>query len=1045
MNFWRTRIFCLLLIFIFGNLPLAAQDLPDVKEINEFYLGFLENLLVGDRAIPTLVITAQEDDVQGFVRFGTNEVAFSLSKGQEFVYEGNNNWLVETSLLVENKGVYIYSEGEVSVYAINQKPDSFDGTLVLPIDQLGDQYVVASHYEDQTKGISLALRQFNNVSLVLIVGVEDNTSLEIIPSVPVGNSTAPQQVILNAGQTFQLRAQDDLTGTQIRVLNSGSSCGRVAVFSGNKLADIGDPECGIFSSSHIFNQNYPVSSWGKEYVHVPLRDRRLGELVKVIAAFDGTQVNVGAEPAVTLNAGEYLTTDVPDGRALYISSSEPVGVFGYGKSYSCTILNPNAVESPANVENFGNPHFVNYAPLDQLKNDIQVNFHPVFFTNKHFAQLITRTANVGLMQIDGANIGNQFSPVPSNPAYSFAQIRLSEGVHRLSNAEGFTGYFYSVGPSQSYAVDFSLEYSNDDYEVTSSFDDLGPVGDFRISCLNEEGTWEITPSDPKYVNFDWDFGDGSGLKQGEEVNHAYTVPGEYVVEIKASSSTCEESELHFFKVLVKEVSGEISGPSQACPEVEELEYFFKSENEIGGLRWEISGGTEVSRTENSIIVNWGLVNPNAVLKAIPYTAAGCAGNPVEFSVVINQQILPKIPQGVEFVCDLDLVYTYSVTTALPGRTFEWFVDGGIIQGSATGPSIEVVWTGDLADGSVYFKESSTLDALCAGDSPRLEVKVNAGFEAQVLSKTNVTCFGNEDGQIAIEVLGGNPPYSFEWVHDASLDNAIVENLTPGIYSVVVTDTQGCQVSLENIEILEPELLEIVNILEVNPTCFGSKDGTVAIEVQGGVPPYSIDFPNSTIIGSTIQLENLDGKVYDFEVMDSNGCVAMASFELVEPAPAEVEFEIIQMPCPGQNNGAIRAIGNHGNGPYSFEWNSGEISDEISGLSSGNYQVEVTNAEGCTAVGSIKLLETAPQVRFPTGFDSRESEFGPISNCEIIDYSLSIINRWGQLIYSGSEPWNGSVELDEASPGTYSFVFKYTILINEEVINESIAGSFLKIN
>lgn len=1039
-------LFYLFILFpIFRFQYAGAQNLPNTKEVNRYYLGFMENLLPGEELEPTLVITALEEDVEGRIEFGGNSEPFNLALGESFEYKFNSNLVIQTNRIVEDKGIQVYSEGEISVYALGLKLGSFDGTLVLPLDQLGTDYYVASHYENQTKGIGLSLRQFNNESQILIVGTKDNTEILVVPSSPINNSLNPFTITLNEGEVYQMKSKGDLTGTQVSVINSGSDCARIAVFSGNKYADIGDPECGPFSTSHIFNQNEPVSSWGTNYFHIPLKDRQLGELVKFIAGFDGTEIYNGTNLIATLNTGEFYTIDIQNNLALQFTSNKPMGVFGFGKSYSCEILDENSVLSPANVENYGNPQMVNYAPFDTPKAELLVNFHKVYGTFKHYAQLVTRTENIDQMLIDGESVADQFEPFANNSDYSYAQIILPPEIHLLSNPAGFSGYFYAVGGSQSYAVDFGRDFENNDYEIYSSFDDLNS-GSPRLACLDQEGTWSVNVFDPSYTFFTWDFGDESTVKTGKEVTHTYLEAGIYKVKVFASidASGCEETELHEFEVEVKELGGELTGPQSSCPNVEELTYSFEGEGDIAEIQWVAIGGEVISESNEEAIVRWGESNPEAIIQAIPIGTNGCPGKPVELKVVVKQELEPEVAIGPEFICDLSLEYTYAVPETNPSRSYEWEISGGVFTNGNTGPEVIVKWNENESEGIIFFKEFSTLDEFCEGLSPELTVILNSGFEASVSTLKNSSCFGANDGEISIEISGGSPPFSYTWSHDQDLNTEKASQLSPGIYSVSIIDSQGCEITLYDLEISQPDPLELINISQENPSCFGNTDGSFSFEIQGGTPPYRLSDPQFSIEQNIVALENLEGGTYNLKVLDSNDCEADLTLNLIEPDPLEVSISVISNPCPGSANGELLAELIGGTGPFTYEWNNGSSNQANEGLTKGNYEVKIRDALGCVGVGNIQLQEVAPQFRLPTGFDPDEGAFGPISNCGEVNFIISIFNRWGQLIYAGNSPWDGIINGKQSPSGTYSYRINYEFVLNDALVQESQTGSFLKI-
>ncbi|MEQ8532250.1 MAG: IgGFc-binding protein, partial [Imperialibacter sp.] len=192
--------------------------------------------------------------------------------------------------LVQNKGIHITTEKNVSVYAMNKRQYSADMALILPVYSLGSDYFAMSHWESGNRD-----NNSHSDAELLIVAVSDGTEIEITPSVnAIGAHPAgtPFLVTLNQGQVYQLQAGSDLTGTHIRSVNTvEGTCSNFAVFGGNRYTKVGQCEHPD-GHDHLFAQMYPVDTWGKEYITVPFASRLGGDLVKVLATEEGTNVTV---------------------------------------------------------------------------------------------------------------------------------------------------------------------------------------------------------------------------------------------------------------------------------------------------------------------------------------------------------------------------------------------------------------------------------------------------------------------------------------------------------------------------------------------------------------------------------------------------------------------------------------------------------------------------------------------------------------------------------------------------------------------------------
>lgn len=93
------------------------------------------------------------------------------------------------------------------------------------------------------------------------------------------------------------------------------------------------------------------------------------------------------------------------------------------------------------------------------------------------------------------------------------------------------------------------------------------------------------------------------------------------------------------------------------------------------------------------------------------------------------------------------------------------------------------------------------EPFCSDCSNVFEVGEPEAIEILLLKFGNSSCFGNDDGTIQVQAIGGEGPFEYTWDH--GVNTSFAENLSPGLYTVTVTDANGCEVS-ESYEIIEPE-------------------------------------------------------------------------------------------------------------------------------------------------------------------------------------------------------------------------------------------------
>ncbi|WP_236136639.1 PKD domain-containing protein [Mongoliitalea daihaiensis] len=1008
----------------------------------EFWLGFMENNRViaanpanSSNDVGIIIITAEETS-SGVIQYATSTINFSLNPGEQFIHRILNfDILHRTSGVVENKGVFISSSGNIAVHAFNERFRSADGTVILPVSALGKDHYITSHYEF----MSLPLNynpNINDESLLLVVATEDNTRVEITPTVFTLSGNAPNNpftITLNKGQSYQIKAQQDLTGTRVRVVgDNADDCKNIAVFGGNKWTSVG--ECGS-ANDHLYQQTYPISTWGTAYVHVPLAGRSSGELVKVLASENNTSVSVNGTQIATLNAGQARTILFGREETAFIETSKPSAVTVFSKSQQCNDVNQPFFQN-------GDPFMITYSPTNQRLSSLTFNAIQLPSITQHFVTIIVPSDAVNQTVLDGSTaIGNQFQAIPGTD-FSFARPQINQGVHRLENPQGFIAYVYGFGEIESYGYSAGAKLENLNFEIEPQYD--FEVEGSRIACLNQEGLWEIFPENDLFTYFLWDFGDGSPIEEGKIVDHIFESPGTYEVAVIAalSPNSCDEQQTIRFEVRVLEILGEIIGPSNACPETDEITYSFQTDSDFSKIEFNVEGGTITSVDEASgqVTVLWGSSNPSAKVLAKPFTLEGCPGDTIELMVSINQVIDSSLPTGSTKICyNPNSPDTYSIQNPLEDRMYEWFVTGGIFVNGNISSTVDVQWTNPGEIGELWYTEVSTLDNLCAGESPKLQVVVNPLLTASLANLELVSCFGGSDGVIELNVQGGTAPYTFRWSHDSILNAPKAEDLSAGTYEVQVIDDLGCEIVVESIEIAEPDLLEIISITTEPTSCFGKDDGEARITIQGGTAPFSINFPNAFIQGNELFLNDLEGTSYSLEISDANGCTIPLLFDINSPLPLEVGVRIIRPACPGQFNGELLAEPTGDFSPFIFSWDFDNGTDAIlSNIPKGTYTVTVRNQSGCVSVGTADMIEARPQVRMPTGFKPSDGEYMGVSNCDL-SFNLKVINRWGQLVYSGDTGWNGLIDNSPAPLGSYGYVFTYNYLFEGELVEEEIKG------
>jgi Secretion system C-terminal sorting domain/SprB repeat len=249
---------------------------------------------------------------------------------------------------------------------------------------------------------------------------------------------------------------------------------------------------------------------------------------------------------------------------------------------------------------------------------------------------------------------------------------------------------------------------------------------------------------------------------------------------------------------------------------------------------------------------------------------------------------------------------------------------------------------------------------------------------------NGTC----DGAIDIEVFGDvQGPFNYQWVGPSfsSNDEDITGLCVPGLYSVTVTNNDGCIIGSKTFEIcccsiddeeinpqnitlcFDPTLggqtnVSIDGALVISPNTASSFDGQIDIQVSGGNSNYytfTWQGPGSAFPAYTEDITNLGPGQYTVTVTD--GCSsATATYQLIDCESGFPVSGVIENTCyphytGEQNNyGVIDLSVLGGNPPYSYNWSNGSINEDAINLGEGEWCVTVTDVNGCSGEGCFSV-------------------------------------------------------------------------------------------
>ncbi|HRI59274.1 MAG TPA: cohesin domain-containing protein, partial [Saprospiraceae bacterium] len=229
--------------------------------------------------------------------------------------------------------------------------------------------------------------------------------------------------------------------------------------------------------------------------------------------------------------------------------------------------------------------------------------------------------------------------------------------------------------------------------------------------------------------------------------------------------------------------------------------------------------------------------------------------------------------------------------------------------------------------------------------------------------TQPACFGYSDGIISVGIMDGNPPPSFLWSVDSTgFATSTLIGIPAGNYTVTVTDQEGCTL-VGNFTLGQPpEIVVNYGVID-SVSCFGVCDGAVILTTSyadGTNADFNFVWSDG---GQDSIRNNLCADTLSVIAIDSKNCFGTDT--LIVPGPPEVSFaslNTVPTTCNGSADGQAIVDGAGGNGaPYTYVWSNGDTGAVADSLSAQEWEVTITDRDGCTAEYTAEVTQPEPIV------------------------------------------------------------------------------------
>ncbi|MFT6742715.1 MAG: hypothetical protein ACJAVF_004236, partial [Paraglaciecola sp.] len=364
--------------------------------------------------------------------------------------------------------------------------------------------------------------------------------------------------------------------------------------------------------------------------------------------------------------------------------------------------------------------------------------------------------------------------------------------------------------------------------------------------------------------------------------------------------------------------------------------------EVGGeaMNWTWSTPSGTILNGQNVMVS-PFTNLEAGIYQLTISDENTCTNTSMITAELNPPIIVNItPSSVMLCIGSSVEITAAATGGTGDLTYSWVSPSGM---TTTGAILTATETG-----AYIWTVMDAAGCMVTGMQPV------SGNSMMTIGLTSIEASCNAmNGSLSATVNGGLPPYDFEWEGFANQTNTLTD-IGAGSYLLTVTDDAGCVFTeigvVSNISGLVITQEAVLDVL-----CAGEATGSIDLSIAGGTPDYTFNWSNGATTEDISDLENGD---YIVEVMDATGCVEILSITISEPQPLAATFDTTPTSTLSATDGAIDLTVTGGTLDYSYLWNTGANSEDLSNIAIGPYSVVITDGNGCTLQEGTTVPTTA---------------------------------------------------------------------------------------
>lgn len=272
----------------------------------------------------------------------------------------------------------------------------------------------------------------------------------------------------------------------------------------------------------------------------------------------------------------------------------------------------------------------------------------------------------------------------------------------------------------------------------------------------------------------------------------------------------------------------------------------------------------------------------------------------------------------------------------------------------------------LTGGTYYFVATDASGCTAQGNNFTIASPLPISMEASASGVGE--CFNSTDVTKIVAWFGGTGDVDFSLVNDGTYlleggaSTIVLDNLSVGDHTIYAQDENGCTSEYTFTVQGGPAIVVTVDVNA--PSCNGDTNGSVTVSSTGGTGAIQYSFDGGALSSNNV-VSGLGNATISLVAEDAIGCQSTQTIEVVEPGVLGSNTTVSSISCNGSTDGSISIEATGGTFPFTYALNatpgSNDTNPVFSGLSAGNYVVNIVDANGCTYVASAASAIIEPAV------------------------------------------------------------------------------------